>query len=67
VSATAPRRCGDCDALLADRQRWCVSCGAAPGIALAPTPSRRARGAAVAGFAALALAGLGVVLAALFS
>jgi hypothetical protein len=67
LTRALPRRCGECDVVLAERQRWCLACGGAPRIALAPTPTRRARGAAAAAAAALALVGLGVVLAALFS
>jgi hypothetical protein len=67
LTLALPRRCGECDAVLAERQRWCVACGGAPRIALAPAPTRRARAAAAAAVAALALVGLGVALAALFS
>jgi hypothetical protein len=63
VTVALPKRCGECDAVLAERQRWCVACGAAPRIALAPTPSPRARAAAATAVVAVALAAVAIVLA----
>ena len=58
-------RCAGCGAALADRQRWCLECGTATGVAVATTPRWRPPAALAAAAALLALAGLGYVVAAL--
>jgi predicted RNA-binding protein with PUA domain len=65
VTVALPRRCRDCDAVLAERQRWCVACGGAARIAVAPTPPSKARAATVAVLVTLALAAVVVVFATL--
>jgi hypothetical protein len=67
VSAIADR-CASCGGALAERQRWCLACGAAPGVALAATPPGwAARGAVAAVVVLLALAGIGYAVATLIS
>jgi hypothetical protein len=62
-----PDRCAACGKPLADRQRWCLACGAAAGSVVAPTP-RWALPMALAALAVLlALAGIGYALATLLS
>jgi len=62
-----PDRCAACGTPLAERQRWCLSCGSAAGRVVAPTP-RLALPVALATLAALlALAGVAYALAALLS
>jgi hypothetical protein len=63
VSVALPRRCGDCDAVLADRQRWCLACGGAARVALAPAPRWQARAGVAGVLGALALAAVVIVLA----
>ena len=58
-------RCGACGEALADRQRWCLRCGAAARTTIAATPRWAARAAAATAVSLLALAGIGYALAAL--
>jgi hypothetical protein len=62
-----PDRCAICAEPLAERQRWCLGCGAAAGSVVAPTP-RWALPMALAALAVLlAVAGIGYALATLLS
>ncbi len=59
-------RCVSCGSPLAERQRWCLTCGAGAATPLAATPPRWAPFGAAAGvLALLALAAVVYVLAAL--
>jgi len=62
-----PDRCAACGTPLADRQRWCLSCGSAAGSVVAPTPRWGLPVALAALAALLALAGIVYALAALLS
>jgi hypothetical protein len=67
VSAPASARCRGCGAELAERQRWCLTCGSAA-LMLIATPRRWARvGAAATLVALLALVGIGYAIAAVLS
>ena len=58
------KRCASCDARLAERQRWCLACGAAAGTTIAATPERWTWwAAATALVGVLALAGVGYAVA----
>lgn len=57
--------CPGCGAPLAERQRWCLACGAAAGVRIAPTPRWAVRGAVALLVSLLALAGVGYALATL--
>jgi hypothetical protein len=67
VSEASGRRCPACAAALAERQRWCLECGA-PTLTPIARPRRWAAAAAAATLTAmLALAGIGYALATLLS
>lgn len=65
--SSAAARCARCEAPLAERQRWCLRCGAAARTAIAPTPRWAARTAAAVVIFLLALAGVGYALATLLA
>ncbi len=67
MSEAAGGRCGACGASLAERQRWCLACGAGTLTQLATTRHWLAAAAAAALIAALALVGLGYAVATLVS
>jgi hypothetical protein len=67
VSDTAGARCGSCGASLADRQRWCLACGATTLTRIATTRHWAATAAAAAVLCVLALVGIGYALATLLS
>lgn len=67
VSEAAGGRCEACGASLAERQRWCLACGAGAFGHLATARHWLATGAAAALIAALALAGIGYAVATLLS
>jgi hypothetical protein len=67
VSEAAGARCGSCGAALAERQRWCLACGAGTLTHLATTRHWLATAAAAALIAALALVGIGYAVATLAS
>jgi hypothetical protein len=67
VSEAAGGRCGACGASLAERQRWCLACGAGTLTQLATTRHWLATAAAASLIAALALVGLGYAVATLVS
>jgi hypothetical protein len=67
VSEAAGARCGACGASLAERQRWCLACGAGTLTQLATTRHWPATAAAAALIAALALVGIGYAVATLLS
>jgi hypothetical protein len=64
VSDGAPS-CPGCGAPLAERQRWCLACGAPAAVRIAPTPRWAMQGALAVLVALLALAGVGYALATL--
>jgi hypothetical protein len=67
VSEAAGARCGACGASLAERQRWCLACGAGTLTQLATTRHWLATAAAAALIAALALVGIGYAVATVLS
>jgi len=67
VSEAVGTRCGACGASLAERQRWCLACGAGTLTQLATTRHWLATAAAAALTAALALVGIGYAVATLVS
>ena len=67
MSEAAGTRCGACGASLAERQRWCLACGAGTLTQLATTRHWLATGAAAVLIAALALVGIGYAVATLAS
>jgi hypothetical protein len=67
LSDTAEARCGACGAKLAERQRWCLACGAATLTALATAPHWLATATTAALIAVLALVGIGYAVATLLS
>jgi hypothetical protein len=67
VSEAAGARCGACGASLAERQRWCLACGAGTLTQLATTRHWLATAAAAALIATLALVGIGYAVATLLS
>ena len=67
MSEAAGTRCGACGASLAERQRWCLACGAGTLTALATTRHWLATAAAAALIAALALVGIGYAVATVLS
>ena len=67
MSEAAGTRCGACGASVAERQRWCLACGAGTLTRLATTRHWLAAAAAAALIAALALVGIGYAVAALVS
>jgi hypothetical protein len=62
-----PDRCAVCEEPLAERQRWCLSCGAAVGSVVARTPRWALPLMAATLVALLAVAGVGYALATLLS
>jgi hypothetical protein len=67
LSEAAQARCGACGAKLAERQRWCLACGAGTLTRLATTPRWLTTAAATALIAVLALVGIGYAAATLLS
>ena len=67
MSEAAGTRCGACGASLAERQRWCLACGAGTLTQLATTRHWLATAATAALIAALALVGIGYAVATLVS
>jgi hypothetical protein len=67
VSEALGARCGGCGASLAERQRWCLACGAGTLTQLATTRHWLATAAAAALIALLALVGIGYAVATLIS
>lgn len=67
MSEAVGTRCGACGASLAERQRWCLACGAGTLTQLATTRHWLATAAAAALTAALALVGIGYAVATLVS
>jgi hypothetical protein len=67
LSDAAEARCGACGAVLGERQRWCLACGAATRTALATAPRWLATATVAALIAVLALVGIGYAAATLLS
>lgn len=67
MSEATGTRCGACGASLAERQRWCLACGAGTLTQLATTRHWLATAAAAGLIAALALVGIGYAVATLAS
>jgi hypothetical protein len=67
VSETAGARCEACGAPLAERQRWCLACGAGTLTQIATTRHWAAASAAAALIGVLALVGIGYAVATLLS
>lgn len=67
MSAAQPSRCRFCEAPLAERQRWCLSCGGAALTVIASPRRWAGAGAAAAVVALLALVGIGYAIATVVS
>ena len=67
MSGAVGARCGACGASLAERQRWCLACGAGTLTRLATTRHWLATGASAALIAVLALVGIGYAVATLLA
>jgi predicted amidophosphoribosyltransferase len=67
VSGQSPSLCGNCGSSLAERQRWCLVCGATMLTALGSPRHWASAGVAATIVALLALVGIGYAIATLVS